>query len=438
MKNSTARATAYVAVALLAAGALSRRPPQLSDARPAELLSTADASAPSTEPAPRVPQWVENVDTLGRGEALTTLFERQGVPGRAVMAALRDTPDFDERRVPAGLPVTLRNLDTDSIPSEVVLQFGVDRLVRLTRDATGMWAGEEERIPWTTDTAVVAGVVNSSLYAALETAAESELPSRLRAELAWSIADILEYRADMSRDLRAGDSFQVAFERSTTATGAVKVGRVLAVSMTLRGDTVQAFHFAASGDEKGQYYDQNGRTLRAAFLRAPLEFRRISSVFGRRKHPILGTWRSHNGTDYAAASGTPVRSVGDGVIHFVGVRGGYGNVVEVKHPNGYITRYAHLRGYSKAARRGARVGIGQTIGYVGMTGLATGPHLHFEVLVGGKHRDPSVALRDKAGTPLRESDKASFQSLRTRMLATLDGAAPAPGGTTVRLAAASE
>ncbi len=437
MKNSTARATAYVAVALLAAGALSRRPPELSDAKPAELLATRAAQADEPS-APRVPQWVQRADTLARGELLTRLFERQGLSGSVIMAALRETPEFDERRIPAGLPVTLRNLDTDSLPSEIVLQFSVDRLVRLTRTDDGAWAGEEERVPWTTDTAVVAGTIGSSLYAALETAAEEVLPSRLRAELAWSLADILEYRVDMSRDLKRGDAFRVAFERSTTPTGAVKVGRVLAVSMALSGDTVQAFRFASDGEGKGEFYDQNGRTLRAAFLRAPLEFRRISSVFGRRKHPIHGTWKAHNGTDYAAATGTPVRSVGDGVIHFVGRRGGYGNVVEVKHPNGYVTRYAHLSRFNKVAKRGARVGIGQTIGYVGMTGLATGPHLHFEVLVGGVQRNPSVALKDKSGTPLRDRDKAAFQALRAQMLATLDRAPGSDGRTDIRLASAND
>ncbi|HEX5581539.1 MAG TPA: M23 family metallopeptidase [Gemmatimonadaceae bacterium] len=425
-------------MALLAAVALSRRPPELPDARPAALLGASASVAPEAPDEPRAPQWVQRMDTLGRGEVLTTLFARQGLPGSAVMAALRDTPAFDERRIPAGLPVTLRNLDTDSLPSEIVLQFGVDRLVRLTRGDDGAWAGEEERIPWSTDTAVVAGTIGSSLYAALETAAEQVLPARLRAELAWSLADILEYRVDMSRDLKAGDAFRVAFERRTTPTGAVTVGRVLAVSMSLSGDTVQAFHFASDKEGKGQYYDQNGRTLRAAFLRAPLEFRRISSVFGRRKHPILGTWKSHKGTDYAASTGTPVRTVGDGVIHFVGRRGGYGNVVEVKHPNGYISRYAHLSRFGKGAARGSRVSIGQTIGYVGMTGLATGPHLHFEVLVGGVQRDPSVALRDKAGVPLQDRDKAAFQALRSQMLATLDRVEDASGGATVRLAAAHD
>jgi murein DD-endopeptidase MepM/ murein hydrolase activator NlpD len=413
LRTSTARVIAYSAVALLAVGALASRPPAVPDARPADLL----ASEPRLE-TPRPAEWVQREDTLGRGESLRTLFGRLGVSAGPALAALRETEHFDERRVPAGLTVVARNLDTDSLPSEIVLQFAADRRVRLHRTDSG-WLGAEEEIPWTTDTAVVRGIITSTLYEALEEAARDELPARLRAELAWSLADILEYRVDMSRDLKVGDAFDVLFERSATATGAVRLGRVIGVSMRLSGDTLQAFRYGPA-EGRGQYYDQRGRSLRAAFLRAPLEFRRISSVFGRRKHPILKTWRSHKGTDYAAASGTPVRAIGDGVVVFAGVRGGYGNTIEVKHANGYVSRYAHLRGFAKGARRGTRVGIGQTIGYVGMTGLATGPHLHFEVLVGGVQRDPRVALADKAGTPLDAGERERFQRLRTQLLAAME------------------
>ena len=160
--------------------------------------------------------------------------------------------------------------------------------------------------------------------------------------------------------------------------------------------------------------------MRAAFLRAPLEFRRISSVFGMRKHPILGVWRRHAGTDYAASQGTPIRSVGDGVVIFAGRKGGYGNVLEVRHRNGFVTRYGHLRGFAKVARRGSRVEIGQTIGYVGMTGLATAPHLHFEVLVDGVQRNPRVALAMKGGEPLPASERDAFARTRSDLIALLE------------------
>ena len=335
-------------------------------------------------------------------------------------------------RVPAGLAVNFRQRSTDSLPTEIVMQFAVDRLVRLTRTDSG-WSSAEERLPWTTDTTAVAGTISSTLYEALDSAAAGALPSRLRSELAWSLADILEYRVDMSRDLQVGDAFRVLFERSSTPTGAVKLGRVLAVEMQLSGDTVQAFRFAADHGV-GRYYDQDGKSLRAAFLRAPLEFRRISSVFGRRKHPILGVWKQHKGTDYAASAGTPVRAIGDGTVIYAGKRSGYGNVVEIRHANGYVTRYAHLRAFAKSTHRGAHVGIGETIAFVGMTGLATAPHLHFEVLVGGVQRDPRTALASKTGQPLAPGDRGAFRQLRSRLLAVLERPDSATGQSRLAMA----
>ena len=165
--------------------------------------------------------------------------------------------------------------------------------------------------------------------------------------------------------------------------------------------------------------------MRAGFLRAPVEFRRISSVFGMRKHPILGTWRRHAGTDYAANAGTPVRAVGDGTVIRAGWGGGYGNVLEIRHRNGYVTRYGHLRGFAEGIHVGARVSIEQTIGYVGMTGLATGPHLHFEVLIGGVQKDPRRVLQATAGPPLTGNDLQLFQSIRSAAVWALDRPLPA-------------
>jgi murein DD-endopeptidase MepM/ murein hydrolase activator NlpD len=432
------RVAAYVGLALVAAGALSARSGKLPSASIADLLTAepraggpvAATRALVVAPvAPPAPAWVARHDTLGRGESLRSLFGRLGVSVDGVLAALRETPEFDERRVPAGLAVVARNLDTATAPTEITLQFAVDRAVKLEWSGEG-WTGREERLTWTTDTATVGGTVTSSLYEALEDGAGDLLPARQRAELVWTIADILEYRVDMSRDLKEGDAFRVLFERSRTETGATRLGRVLAVSMQLSGDTVEAIrHGEAKGT--GRYYDQEGKSLRAAFLRAPLEFRRISSVFGMRKHPILKTWRAHKGTDYAASSGTPVRAIGEGTVIYAGRRSGYGNVVEIKHPNGYVSRYAHLRKFG--TRRGARVGIGETIGQVGMTGLATAPHLHFEVLVNGTQRDPRVALSNKSGVPLTGKERAEFQRSRVALLAAMDRA---PGAT--RLAVAND
>jgi murein DD-endopeptidase MepM/ murein hydrolase activator NlpD len=139
-----------------------------------------------------------------------------------------------------------------------------------------------------------------------------------------------------------------------------------------------------------------------------------------REHPILGEWRSHKGTDYAAASGTPIRSIGNGIVIFAGTRGGYGNSIDIRHPNGFVTRYGHMKGFATGIRTDSRVSMGQTIGYVGMTGLATGPHLHFEVIVGGVQRDPRTALKSNSGPPLAAGELAAFDRVRHEAVGQLD------------------
>ena len=410
-----ARAITYTVVALLAFAALRGR-------TPAEPPRAGEVLAEAPEPvAPAGPELVEQTDTLQRGQSLVALLAARGLRDEA-SAALRAAP-LDARRIPAGMPVIVRQLSSDSLPNEVVFQLGVDRLVRLVRTDSG-WVGEEETLPWTTDTVVVAGTIRSTLFDALAEGA-AMLPQRARAELAYTLADILEYRVDMSRDLQEGDAFKVLFERETLPTGAVRVGRILATNFSLSGDEVSAFHYL-SRTTSGKYFDQDGKSLRAAFLRAPLEFRRISSVFGLRRHPILGVMKAHKGTDYAANSGTPVRAIGDGVIVRANYHRGYGNVLEVRHRNGYVSRYGHLKGFRRGVRVGTRVTVGETIGYVGSTGLSTAPHLHFEMLVGGQQRDSRKVLAQlKGGEPIGGSERAAFQAERARLLATLAGA-PVP------------
>ncbi|HET9683651.1 MAG TPA: M23 family metallopeptidase, partial [Gemmatimonadaceae bacterium] len=188
---------------------------------------------------------------------------------------------------------------------------------------------------------------------------------------------------------------------------------------TLSGNDVSAVLFDSKSGSP-QYYDASGKSLRAQFLRVPLEFRRISSSFGTRYHPILKRWKTHEGTDYAANAGTPVRAVGDAVVVRAGWAGGYGNLIELRHPNGYHTRYGHLRAFAKGIHVGAHVNISQTIGYVGTTGLSTGPHLHFEVIVNGQQRDSRVALKNISGVPIAASERSAFEARRSLLLGSLN------------------
>jgi murein DD-endopeptidase MepM/ murein hydrolase activator NlpD len=202
------------------------------------------------------------------------------------------------------------------------------------------------------------------------------------------------------------------------------IGKVIAATFKLSGNNIDAVRYE-SGSVSGEYFDQEGKSMRAAFLRAPLEFRRISSFFGMRKHPILGDFRQHKGTDYAADQGTPVRAIGDGVVTRRGWGNGYGNVLEIRHRNGYVTRYGHLRGFASDVHVGSRVTIGKTVAYVGTTGLSTAPHLHFEVLVNGQQRDPRSALKATGGDPIPSGERSAFSELRDRLLASIG--TPLPG-----------
>jgi murein DD-endopeptidase MepM/ murein hydrolase activator NlpD len=409
LKRHIVRVGLYSLVALALAGALRFTPPLPDPGRKAAEVLVAQAATPA---------WKLRFDTLGRGESLQALLRRGGLTDGEVANAIKAATSLDARRIPAGMPVTIKTAAADSLPSEVTLQLSIDRLLHLRRSGDS-WAGSDERLPWTTDTIVVSGTIASNLYDAMDASARNDLPAGARQQLAWSLADVYEYRVDMSRDLQVGDEFKVVAERSVAPTGAVRMGKVIAASFKLSGSIINAVRFA-SESVSGQYFDQTGKSMRAAFLRAPLEFRRISSVFGGREHPILGGWRLHKGTDYAASSGTPVRAIGDGVVSRAGWGSGYGNLLEIRHRNGYVTRYGHLSRFASGVRVGSRVAIGQTVAYVGSTGLATGPHLHFEVLIGGEQRDPRLALRQSGGEPLPKSDRSAFEQLRDRLLASIE------------------
>jgi murein DD-endopeptidase MepM/ murein hydrolase activator NlpD len=274
--------------------------------------------------------------------------------------------------------------------------------------------GADVRVPPLADTVLIRGVIRSSLYDALHTAASRALPRQAHTELAWRLADVFEYRLDMSRDLEPGDEIRVLVQRALRPNGSVYASELLAARLRVSGSRIEAVR-----SRRGVYVDRRGQSLRATFLRAPLSYRRLSSEFGMRWHPILGRWREHRGVDYAAPAGTPVRSVGDGVIIFAGWNGSYGNLVEVSHPGGVVTRYAHLRGYAGGTRRGARVRVGQTVGYVGSTGLSTGPHLHFEMLVNGQYTDPRYALHMRSRQGPRFADRRGVGGSRTALLAAL-------------------
>src|SRR3954467_7685878 len=316
------------------------------------------------------------------------------------------TPTLDKKQVFAMDPVVVSRPGLE--PADFLLQ---PVLVKASNTELG-------------DTLAISGVIESSLYNALNESGVGVLPPSARHQLAWRLADIFEYKVDMSRDLHQGDKFHLLVERLQKPNGAIIVNKILGARLALSTahNPLEAIHFDTPGSSTGQFYDASGMSLRAAFLRAPLTFRRISSVFGARKHPIFGEWRNHTGTDYAAAEGTPVRAIGDGVVVFAGQKGGYGNMIDIRHRNGMVSRYGHMRNFAPGMHTGARVAMGSTIGFVGMTGWATGPHLHFEIRINGVARDPKLALQSRSGDPIPADERSLFQRMRNQTLASLSDA----------------
>jgi murein DD-endopeptidase MepM/ murein hydrolase activator NlpD len=280
---------------------------------------------------------------------------------------------------------------------------GRDTIVQITPRGDG-YSVAEERAALYTQVAMKAGVIQSSLFAATDAAG---IPD----SVAMQLSDVFGGDIDFHRDLRKRDQFKVIYELHHVAGRPVRAGKVLAAEFITQDRTLRAVHY------RNSYYAPNGQNLRKAFLRSPLEFSRVSSGFGMRRHPIARVWRAHEGIDYAAPLGTRVRAVGDGVVDYAGPKGGYGKVVIIRHHGNYTTAYAHLNRI--AVKRGARIEQNDTIGFVGQTGWATGPHLHYEFRVAGRARNPfSIAM--PAALPVPAQELTAFRTHAEPLLARLE------------------
>jgi murein DD-endopeptidase MepM/ murein hydrolase activator NlpD len=368
--------------------------------------------------APPAVIFTETFDTLDRGETLSALLARHNVFG-IDFHRLDPALALNPRRLRPGMIFKFRQAVGDSAPSHVVVRTSPQQRVTFQRIARG-WNAESQPVRWQAQETRVEGAINNSLYEALDAGvSDAQLDTGNRQRLAWALADVYAWEVDFTRDIRPGDRFQVVFERMVSEDGEVRLGRVLASDLTISGKSLTAIRFEPGDGRDAIYYDAGGGSLRRAFLRAPVEFRRISSNFARtRFHPVLGRVRRHEGTDYAARSGTPVMAAGNGVVLRAGWAGGYGNLVELRHLNGITTRYGHLRGIARNIRRGMRVEQGQTIGYVGSTGLASGSHLHYEFRVNGVAKD-SRRVKIGAGAPVAAKDRPAFELERDRLMALL-------------------
>ena len=253
------------------------------------------------------------------------------------------------------------------------------------------------------------GTIRSSLFAATDAA---QIPD----SVAKQIIDMFSTDIDFASDLQRGDRFNIVYETFWQNGEFVRAGRILAGEFNNGGSSYRSVWFDEPGTSQGGgYYSFDGKSLKKAFLKSPLEFSRISSVFSMRMHPISGKWKRHEGVDFAAATGTPIRAAGDGVVEFVGGQNGYGNVVVVKHWSNYSTAYAHMSRFGANLRKGMKVAQGDVIGYVGTTGWSTGPHLHYEFRVNNQPRDP-LAMDIPNAQPLTPAERNRFQVVAADML----------------------
>jgi murein DD-endopeptidase MepM/ murein hydrolase activator NlpD len=313
----------------------------------------------------------------------------------------------------------------DSIPERISTRLDDQRILHLTR-AQEEWTGAIETVTWQVLPARAEGVMRTSLYESLhDVIPDSILPGSQRERFIADMADgVFGWQIDFSRDIVKGDHFSVVYERLASSLNEVRYGRLIAARIETRGRANTAYLLTDSLG-RNAYYDERGISLRRTFLRKPVAFLRISSGFSsRRFHPVLGIYRAHRGTDFAARMGTEVYATGDGVVKFAGRDGGYGTMVSLRHPKGIETRYAHLSRLARGITPGVRVQQGQIVGFVGASGLASGPHVHYEFLKNGRHMD-SRRVDFGEGTPVPKARHAEFASVRAAYDRMLEPPAPA-------------
>ncbi len=344
-------------------------------------------------------------DTTRGNDTAESLFQRLGISDPAAAEFIRKNPLSRTQLLSKSGRQVRAETDADNRLTELTARWITDerseqfqRLVIRRQGAD--WTAEVQTGTLSASTQLAGGFIQTSLFAATD-------QSRVPDSVAVQLADIFSGDIDFHRQLRKGDRFSVVYETMEADGEPMRAGRVLSAEFVNNGKTHSAVWFKEPGAPKGEYYSMTGQSLRRAYLTSPLAFSRITSVMGMRFHPIHNTWKAHTGVDYGAPTGTPVRSVGDGVIEAAGWQGGYGNTVVVRHRNGHSTLYAHL---SKIhVRKGQTVSQGQEVGAVGATGTATGPHLHFEFRVNGVHRDPLTLARQSESRPISAAARSAFE-----------------------------
>lgn len=389
-----------------------------------EALQTPDIAA-QVEAIAAAPQQMFRTEISRSSDTAPSLLRRLGVQDDQATAFLRADRTVQQQLLGrGGRNVTVQTTENGQL-TRLVARWspsddGTFKRLQVEKAADGRFTSVLETAPLVASSRMASGTIYSSLFAATDDA-------RLPDSVAVQMADIFSGDIDFHRALRKGDRFSLVYESLEGDGEPLRAGRVLSAEFVNNGKSFQAMWFTPPVDAKGTtsakggYFNLAGESLRRAFLASPMEFSRVTSGFKMRFHPILQTWRAHLGVDYGAPTGTPVRSIGDGVVEFAGVQNGFGNIVVVKHNATHSTAYAHLSRIN--VRKGQSISQGQNVGAVGQTGWATGPHLHFEFRVNGQQRDPLAMARQSESIPLPASARPAFNTAAAQVRQLLASAA---------------
>ena len=380
-----------------------------------QALETTEVHIETTEADIEKEIYNEIEGVMRPGETMYEIFKRHGLNVQELLRIREASAGiYRLRNVSAGQRYRIVADEQNSVRS-LLYRINDDLVLKIVRTDDDFTA-EKAAVEYEKRVAQIAGAIQDNLISSIGNGKD-----RLR--LALTLSDIFAWDIDFTTDLRNGDIFKIIVEEFYEEGKFKRYGNILAAEFVNNGDTYHGSRFEY-GDIKG-YYDHEGKSLRRAFLKAPLNYRRISSGFSQgRFHPILKKYRPHHGVDYAAPHGTPVSSVGDGTVLFAGYRGDYGKLIIIRHPNGYETRYGHLSRLDRGMAKGVKIKQGDTIGYVGSTGLTTGPHLHYEMRLNNKFVNP-LKTRIPAGRPLPDTARGEFFQVMNTMTTMLASMGPA-------------
>jgi len=407
---------AALVVGSLAMGRLSASVPPTSveTAAPAAALPAAAApvaAAPvAAEAAPTPPAPRRVAVEVRKGDTLAKLLSREGIgaeESHAAIAALRKHYDPRDLRSGQEVGLVLAPPAAGGGLLGLTLSAAIDRDLAVTRGNDGGFDAREIKRNLRRDPTTAAGSIEDSLYLA---ARRAGMPPAILIEMIRAFS----YDVDFQRDIHPGDGFEALYETVRYEDGAfAKHGRLLYAAMTLGGKKIGIYRYTPR-DGIADFFHENGHSVRKALLRTPVDGARLTSRFGKRRHPILGYNRMHRGVDFGAARGTPIMAAGDGVVDRASRYGAYGKYIRIRHNSTYSTAYAHLNGYARGIRAGKRVKQGQIIGYVGSTGRSTGPHLHYEVLRGNHQVNP-LSVKLPTGEKLKGEELARFRTARAEL-----------------------